>query len=60
VAIEAWDLVLIENSAFADTAQVFEALVQTGDDVVLDLGAGRIVFEDTELDALSQDMFQLG
>ncbi len=57
VGLEAWDYVQLENAPYADGAEVLTALTQQGSDVVLDLGAGRLVFANTELDDLNADMF---
>lgn len=59
VGLEAWDTLVIGDAPWASAGQALAALVQDGRDVVLDLGGGLVVFEDTDLGQFSAGMFLL-
>ena len=59
VDLEPWDSVVVENAPWSTPAQLFDALRQVGEDVVLDMGAAQIVLDRTDLADLTPDMFIL-
>lgn len=59
VGIEAWDTIRIDNAPWSDPADLIAALEQRGDDVVLDMGDAVLVFADTAVTQLQEEMFLL-
>jgi len=57
IGLEAWDVIELQQSTFADAAAAIAALTETADGVTLVDGNTTIVFHDTALDDFSSDMF---
>ena len=54
--LEAWDVLRFEGFGYVDAEAVLGHLDQSGDSVIFSDQGVNIIFEETALDAISQDM----